>query len=80
MNQSTETVVCKVWPTHNSYQTSAVRGMKARCTAGPEAAAKALGRKLFGDDLVGVMQLPISVAGSSETQWRIEANVRQVAA
>lgn len=76
MNE-TEQVEVKVRATFNSYQTGTVRGLRASCSSGPEQAARALGRKLYGEKLISVTETEQSTAMRMHgaTHWRIEGPV-----
>ena len=57
MNHRTESVECIVRYTNGTHITSRVQGQQASSTAGYLAAARALGRKLYGDRSEHVVQL-----------------------
>jgi len=70
---STQTLSIAVRQANGTY-TATARGKTASCTAGEHQAAMALGRKIFGADLLAATQLPISFEKYGRTQWRLEAN------
>ena len=71
----TEQVEVKVRATLGTYQTSRVRGYAASCSAGPEQAARALGRKLYGRALLSVTERPAASQVVGVTHWLVEGPI-----
>ncbi|MGE0333189.1 MAG: hypothetical protein AB7P37_21120 [Ramlibacter sp.] len=64
--------------TTGTYQTAAVNGVKASCTAGEQQAAEAFGRKYFGPAFVGVELVQPSTSFKPST-WRVSADPKAYA-
>lgn len=66
-----ETIIT-VHQTCGTYQTNTVRGVRASCTCGDEAAALALARKLYPGRLVQAEQVKKGSDRIGETHWRLQ--------
>lgn len=72
------TVDVTVRQTTGTYQTAAVNGVKASCTAGEKQAAERFGEKYFGPAYVSVELVQASTAYKPST-WRVSADPKAYA-
>ena len=62
----------EVTSSHDCYKTNRVHGKQASSTAGAKQAAERLGKKLYGDSLVAVIDAPHNLQ-NAECKWRLYA-------
>lgn len=72
------TVDVVVKQTTGTYQTAAVNGVKASCTAGEQQAAEAFGRKYWGAAFVGVEHVQAATQFKPSI-WRVSADPKAYA-